>query len=85
MSTIEDTIKTMVADEVARQLPALIEKALGHQPSPDNGETWLTAQELSRIIGKSPNSIYRDARAKVIPSRKFGGLVRFPLSQFERI
>jgi predicted DNA-binding transcriptional regulator AlpA len=56
------------------------------QPPPEpekslTGEDWLTAAALSKVIGKSVSSIYRDARMGVIPSHKIGGAVKFLLSE----
>jgi hypothetical protein len=68
-------------DAVERQLASRPEAV----PMPVNGEKWLTAQELSAIIGKSVNSIYRDARNGKIPRKKVNGSVKFLLSEVKSL
>lgn len=76
--------------QIAQLLTSLIEKRVNaiavkreaeRAPEPPPEDKWLTAKEVSRIIGKTENSVYRDARAGKIPSKKFGGSRKFLLSQ----
>lgn len=79
-------LETFAAEfEAMKERLDRVEAQLAKTEPPDNGETWLTAQELHSVIGKSVSAIYRDARSGKIPSKLFGGSRRFPLSQFERI
>lgn len=66
-------------DDITKRLEALEQQRLMTEPPPE--DKWLTAKEVSRIIGKTENSVYRDARAGKIPSKKFGGSRKFLLSQ----
>lgn len=66
-------------DDMKRRLSALESRK---EPEPI-GEKWLTAKEIAPIIGKTPNSVYRDARSGKIPSRMFGGSRKFLLSQVQ--
>lgn len=71
--------------EQVKQRLSVVEAQLAKTDVPDNGETWLTAQELHGVIGKSVSAIYRDARSGKIPSKLFGGSRRFLLSEVKRI
>lgn len=74
----------LIIERARLEVLTLVGKEVPPPPEPiriDTGEDWLTAQQLSKIIGKSVSSIYRDARSGIIPSHKIGGLVKFLLSE----
>lgn len=73
-------IAQLLASVIEKRVNALALKVVTPEPV---GEKWLTAQEIAPIIGKTPNSVYRDARSGKIPSKKFGGSRKFLLSQVQ--
>jgi excisionase family DNA binding protein len=47
-------------------------------------KVWLSVEELAERLGVPPSWIYSNHRKERIPSKKFGGHLRFKKTEIER-